>query len=127
MYENYCNLRDARGMRDADVSRETGIGKSTFSDWKSGRSTPKNDKLEKIAKLFGVTVGELINGKEDQSNVSEIKDPDLKEEYLNLETLLLSGKQKPLYFDGKPADKESIELLLQQVRISIALLEKSKE
>nr|DAU05383.1 MAG TPA: Repressor protein CI [Bacteriophage sp.] len=127
MYENYCNLRDARGMRDADVSRETGIGKSTFSDWKSGRSTPKNDKLEKIAKLFGVTVGELINGKEDQSNVSEIKDPDLKEEYLNLEKLLLSGKQKPLYFDGKPADKESIELLLQQVRISIALLEKSKE
>jgi transcriptional regulator with XRE-family HTH domain len=127
MYENYCNLRDARGMRDADVSRETGIGKSTFSDWKSGRSTPKNDKLEKIAKLFDVTVGELINGKEDQSNVSEIKDPDLKEEYLNLEKLLLSGKQKPLYFDGKPADKESIELLLQQVRISIALLEKSKE
>lgn len=127
MYENYCNLRDARGMRDADVSRETGIGKSTFSDWKSGRSTPKNDKLEKIAKLFGVTVGELINGKEDQSNVSEIKDPDLKEEYLNLEKLLLSGKQKPLYFDGKPADQESIELLLQQVRISIALLEKSKE
>ena len=127
MYENYCNLRDARGMRDADVSRETGIGKSTFSDWKSGRSTPKNDKLEKIAKLFGVTVGELINGKEDQSNVSEIKDPDLKEEYLNLEKLLLSGKQKPLYFDGKPADKESIELLLQQVRLSIALLEKSKE
>lgn len=127
MYENYCSLRDARGMCDADVSRETGIGKSTFSDWKSGRSTPKNDKLEKIAKLFGVTVGELINGKEDQSNVSEIKDPDLKEEYLNLEKLLLSGKQKPLYFDGKPADKESIELLLQQVRISIALLEKSKE
>lgn len=127
MYENYCNLRDARGMRDADVSRETGIGKSTFSDWKSGRSTPKNDKLEKIAKLFGVTVGELINGKEDQSNVSEIKDPDLKKEYLNLEKLLLSGKQKPLYFDGKPADQESIELLLQQVRISIALLEKSKE
>lgn len=127
MYENYCNLRDARGMRDADVSRETGIGKSTFSDWKSGRSTPKNDKLEKIAKLFGVTVGELINGKEDQSHVSEIKDQDLKKEYLNLEKLLLSGKQKPLYFDGKPADKESIELLLQQVRISIALLEKSKE
>lgn len=127
MYENYCNLRDARGMRDADVSRETGIGKSTFSDWKSGRSTPKNDKLEKIAKLFGVTVGELLNGKEDQSNVSEIKNPDLKEEYLNLKNLLLSGKQKPLYFDGKPADQESIELLLQQVLISIALLEKSKE
>ena len=127
MYQKYVELRDQKGVTDYRVACETGITKSTFTDWKSGRSTPKNDKLEKIAKLFGVTVGELINGKEDQSNVSEIKDPDLKEEYLNLEKLLLSGKQKPLYFDGKPADKESIELLLQQVRISIALLEKSKE
>lgn len=41
MYEIYCELRDARGMKDADVARETGITKSTFSDWKTGRSVPK--------------------------------------------------------------------------------------
>ena len=41
MYEIYCKLRDARNMKDADVARETGITKSTFSDWKNGRSNPK--------------------------------------------------------------------------------------
>ena len=60
MYENYCSLRDARGMRDADVSRETGIGKSTFSDWKSGRSEPKLDKLQKIADYFEVGIDYFI-------------------------------------------------------------------
>ena len=51
MYEIYCELRDARGMKDADVARETGITKSTFSDWKNGRSNPKDTKLQKIADL----------------------------------------------------------------------------
>lgn len=47
MYEIYCKLRDDRGMKDADVARETGITKSTFSDWKNGRSKPKDAKLKK--------------------------------------------------------------------------------
>lgn len=48
MYEIYCKLRDKRGVRDADVSKATGISKSTFSDWKSGRSNTKNEKLKKL-------------------------------------------------------------------------------
>ena len=127
MYSIFEKLCSERGVTAYRVCKETGITTSTLSNWKAGRYTPKADKLKKIADFFGVSVEYLLTGKEDQSNVSDIKDPDLKEEYLNLEKLLLSGKQKPLYFDGKPADKESIELLLQQVRISIALLEKSKE
>lgn len=54
MYKKYCSLRDAKGLRDADVSRDTGIARSTFSDWKSGRSQPKSEKLQKIADYFEV-------------------------------------------------------------------------
>ena len=64
MYEIYCKLRDDRGVKDADVVKETGITKSTFSDWKNGRSKPKNDKLQKIADYFGVTLDYLTTGKE---------------------------------------------------------------
>ena len=41
MYEIYCKLRDEKGCKDADVAKATGITKSTFSDWKNGRSKPK--------------------------------------------------------------------------------------
>ena len=54
MYLDYIRLRDQMGMTDADVARATGIGKSTFSDWKSGRSAPKLEKLMKLAEYFGV-------------------------------------------------------------------------
>lgn len=43
MYEIYCKLRDSKGVKDSDVVKATGITKSTFSDWKSGRSKPKNE------------------------------------------------------------------------------------
>ncbi len=66
MYEIYCKLRDAKGCKDFDVSKATGITKSTFSDWKSGRSQPKNEKLQKIADYFGVTVDYLMTGEEKQ-------------------------------------------------------------
>lgn len=66
MYERYCYLRDNKKVKDADVARNTGIPKSTFSDWKSGKSAPKQDKLQKIADYFGVTVDYLMTGKDPQ-------------------------------------------------------------
>ena len=46
MYKNYVELRDKKGVTDYQVSKDTGITKSTFSDWKVGRSKPKADKLK---------------------------------------------------------------------------------
>lgn len=60
MYEKYIALRDEKGVTDYAVAMATGIGVSTFSDWKSGRSKPKIEKLVKIAEYFGVTIEELI-------------------------------------------------------------------
>lgn len=56
MYEKYVILRDKKGITDYRVSDDTGITKSTFTDWKNGRSKPKFDKLLLLAKYFGVPV-----------------------------------------------------------------------
>ena len=62
MYKRYVELRDKKGVTDYKVSLETGIPKSTFSEWKSGRSNPKIEKLKKIADYFGVTQVHENNG-----------------------------------------------------------------
>ncbi len=54
MYKKYVELRDECNLTDYKVSKSTGITKSTFSDWKSGRSKPKLDKLNILAKYFKV-------------------------------------------------------------------------
>lgn len=63
MYTKYVELRDAKNLNDAKVSEATGIPRSTFSDWKSGRSNPKIEKLIKIAKVLECPLEALIEGR----------------------------------------------------------------
>ncbi len=54
-------LMDAKGVKPADLTRELGFkSQSVFSDWKSGKSFPKIDKLVMIATYFGVAVEDLL-------------------------------------------------------------------
>lgn len=59
-YKIYEMLRNAKGLRDKHVADATGITPSTFSDWKSGRSVPKLDKIMKIAKFLQVNPAEIM-------------------------------------------------------------------
>lgn len=105
MYEIYCELRDARGMKDADVARETGITKSTFSDWKNGRSNPKDAKLQKIADLFGVSVEYIRTGKEKEGGEKYY----LNEETAEMAQAVFENKDLRVLFDAaKDASPEDL-------------------
>ena len=52
MYQKYAELIKQKGIRTSDVCRATGISASTFTDWKTGKSKPKIDKIQKIADFF---------------------------------------------------------------------------
>ena len=56
MYGKYEELLKKSGETSYQVSKSTGIGQNTLSNWKTGRSQPKIDKLQMIAKHFGVPV-----------------------------------------------------------------------
>ena len=60
MYAKYAELRDKKGLTNYRVSVDTGIPKSTFSEWKSGRSKPKVDKLKVLADYFEVPLESLL-------------------------------------------------------------------
>lgn len=56
MYKKYVMLRDSKNLTDYRVSKDTGITKSTFTDWKTGRSKPKLEKLIILAKYFEISI-----------------------------------------------------------------------
>lgn len=60
LYKKYEELLQKTGKTSYQVSKDTGIGQNTLSDWKSGRSKPKVDKLQKLAAYFGVPVGYFL-------------------------------------------------------------------
>lgn len=77
MWERFEELMKAKKLRIADVSRETGISYSTFTDWKAGRYTPKADKIQKIADFFDVSYEYLTgatNKKKENISTPTLKD-----------------------------------------------------
>lgn len=122
IYERYKYIRDSHNAKDSDVAKNTGITKSTFSEWKKGSYTPKQDKLQKIADYFGVTVDYLMTGKEEpKETAQELTARDERDISRRLEQTLadLEAQQGALMFDGAPLDDETKELLKASLEHSI--------
>lgn len=77
MYEIFLKLLDEKGVTAYKVGKETGIASSTFTDWKNGRSVPKQEKLQKIADYFGVSLEYLMTGKEPNVDLYSDENADL--------------------------------------------------
>lgn len=60
MYKNFNRILKKKKLTAYAVAKATGLSPTVFSDWKSGKSKPKVDKLMKIADFLGVTIEELI-------------------------------------------------------------------
>lgn len=56
MYEKFEQLLNERGITAYRVAKDTGLSPMVFSDWKTGKSKPKVDKLKILADYFGVSI-----------------------------------------------------------------------
>ena len=128
MYEIFERLLRQAGVTAYRVSKETGIGASTFSDWKKGRSTPKQEKLQKIADYFGVSVEYLMTGKNSSPDKAELTTKDEREIGRDLDRIMKeirNGEDGPLFYNGVEMDEKS--LILLENAIEYALRESKKE
>ncbi len=118
MYEIFEQLLQSKGVTAYQVSKETGISQATISSWKKGTYTPKQDKLQKIANFFGVSVDYLIGRSVDSAITPKEtgparpadkviiyhRDGKTKEEYLTKEQLEYVSKFIESIKDIKPKE-----------------------
>lgn len=79
MYSIFEELLQKHGVSTYKVSMETGIAQSIFSSWKRGISKPKQDKMQKIADYFNVSVNYLMTGKEKEGGETYYLNDETKE------------------------------------------------
>ena len=72
MYSIFEQLLQKYGVSTYKVSKDTGIAQSVFSAWKNGISTPKQDKIQKIADYFNVSVDYLLGRVDVKTPIPEI-------------------------------------------------------
>lgn len=109
MYEIFEQLMTAYGYTAYKVSVETGIAQSTLSDWKKGKSTPKADKLQKIADLFNVSLEYLRTGEETSSEVPYYINDDARE---MAQFMFENPEYKVLFDASRKVSKEDIKTVM---------------
>lgn len=57
---NLRRLMDAKGISAAEVCDYLGVPRSTFSNWCTGKSYPRIDKIELMARFFGCQKSDLV-------------------------------------------------------------------
>lgn len=127
MYEIFYELCLKNGVTPYRVCKETGLTTSTISNWKAGRYIPKQDKLQKIADFFGVSIEYLMTGKEPNKKEPFLKPKDQKEIKNILEDTEQLLKQDGLMFDGDPASPEAIESILSAMKIGMEMAKKKNK
>lgn len=56
LYKKFKELLVKSNKTTYQISKETGISQTAFSNWKSGRSDPSLESLKKLADYFGVSI-----------------------------------------------------------------------
>lgn len=75
-YERFEELLNINHKTAYAVSKATGISTVTLSNWKNGKYTPKQEKMQILADYFNVSVSYLMNGKEEEKKPLPEYDPD---------------------------------------------------
>lgn len=114
-YEAFEKLCKERGVTPYRVAKETGVTTATLSSWKTGKYTPKSEKLQKLADYFGVNV-DVFSDRDVQTLVQA------DTYYYNKETLemaqaLFKNKELRLLFDAtKDIDSTDLYLVYDLVK-----------
>lgn len=59
--QRLAELRRARGYSQETLARELGLSRQAVSKWERAESSPDTDNLIQLAKLYGVSLDELLN------------------------------------------------------------------
>lgn len=120
MYSIYADLRDRYGLSDYAVAKGAGVGRSTLSDWKTGKHIPNRENMKKIADFFHVSIDYLMTGE-----IPSLKKPgqtESKQYYLDPESAELAEfahknpEYKVLFDASRNVKPEDIEFVLQMIK-----------
>ncbi|QCJ56439.1 helix-turn-helix domain-containing protein [Enterococcus mundtii] len=100
--QKISELRHKQQMTQEELAIKVGVSKQTISNWETGLKTPRMGAIQKIAELFHVTKGYIIEGEEENSR-----------RLLSIfEKLNSERQQSVISFAGKKLEEQQLETKL---------------
>lgn len=118
--KNLNHYMEINGKNQSDIVNDLGFNKSAVSTWCNGTRLPRMDKVEALARYFGINRSDLIEEKTTDALLTKKDERDIAK---TLEETLsqLENDQEGLLFSGEALDDETRELLKISLENSIRM------
>lgn len=125
--------REIRGMTQLEVCEQTGISRRALIAYENGQNKPRSEKIEKLAKLYRVSVkyltddscGDIEEGLETDPYVSEIRHKYGNKDALEVEKLLLGTTA--LFAGGTLSQEDKDKYFESVMKTYLLCKEKAKD
>lgn len=110
-----AQLRKEKGLTQDELSQMMEVSAQAVSKWENDQTCPDIASLPKLAKILGVTVDELLSGKEENVPVARVLEPEARKE---LKDMMLRIVVDETYGDHV---KVNIPMALVQVALEMGM------
>ena len=116
--KNLTNQLSLHGKTQKDLVDFIHVSSSTVSNWCTGQKLPRMDKIQAIAVWLGINTSDLIEEKKKEALPEQF---DIGQEYKKI-IRHLQAALETTYFEGKPLNRESADILIDEMNLLIRRL-----
>lgn len=106
-------LRKEKGLRQEELAEMLGISGQAVSKWENDQTCPDISLLPQLAKIFGVTVDELLSGKQEDTPVVQILPPEQRKDIKDMMLRII--------VDSSDGDKVRVNLPMALVQVALEM------
>ena len=117
-------LRLANGLTQKELAKSIEVGRTTISEYESGKIVPKQEGLLKLANYFNVSV-DYLTGVSDTPATRQSNEHELDKLLNTLDYILMNEYDSPVKYEGvilNTYEKLMISQFLEQVRDNVELM-----
>ena len=117
-------LRLANGLTQKELAKSIEVGRTTISEYESGKIVPKHEGLLKLANYFNVSV-DYLTGVSDEPATRQSNEHELDKLLNTLDYILMNEYDSPVRYEGvilNTYEKLMISQFLEQVRDNVELM-----
>ena len=122
--ERLKQLRLANGLTQKELAKSIEVGRTTISEYESGKIVPKQEGLLKLANYFNVSV-DYLTGVSDEPATRQSNEHDFGKLLNTLDYILMNEYNSPVRYEGvilNTYEKLMISQFLEQVRDNVELM-----
>lgn len=95
-----CELRKKHNLSQEELASMLGVSRQAISKWERSESSPDTDNLIELARIYNMTLDELLNGNDAIDLIIENKQNNIDNEENNINTIHHINKKYEAFKDG---------------------------